>query len=141
MSTRHGSLAVAAAGAAPDGGAPPGRHVRRVARSGAVGLVLTAALVTGLTGCGRSADAGAAGGAGGAAHGSTSGGGDGSTVAGAPAGSPSGAAGTADVGSAASSGASSSPAATDVAALQQAVDQAGTLADQVDQDLAGDSGS
>lgn len=103
---------------------------RRTGVALAAGVVLAAGLAgCGLTGSGGHAgQAGAVGGSSGASSGVTSGGGS-------RAGSAGGGVTTSP------SGASSSPAATDVAGLQQAVGQAGTLADQVDQDLAGDAGS
>ncbi|WP_263731273.1 hypothetical protein [Cellulomonas sp. SG140] len=107
--------------------------LRADARRGGVALLLTAGLVAGLAGCGL------AGHGGGTTNGSLSGTAGGSAArGGAAAGSPSGGTGPAAGGS---SGASASPAATDVDGLQQAVDQAGSLADQVDQDMAGDASS
>ncbi len=94
------------------------------------GLALAATLALGLAGCGAAGHAGAAGAVGGTAASA------GGTRAAASGTGGAGGAGTTDP-----SGASSSPAATDVAALQQAVNQAGTLADQVDQDMSADAGS
>lgn len=102
---------------------------------GGVALLLTAGLVAGLAGCGL-AGHGSVGAGGGTANGGVTGG---SAVGGSAAGGTAGGGTTGT--SAGSSGASSSPAATDVDGLQQAVDQAGSLADQVDQDMAGDASS
>ena len=94
-------------------------------------MVLVAGVVAGLTGCGLGGHAaGVAERSGGAASSAGAGASGGGTTS---SGTTSGTAGP--------SGASSSTAATDVGALQQAVDQAGTLADQVHQDIAGDSDS
>jgi hypothetical protein len=114
-------------------------RVRADARRGGVAVLLTAGLVAGLAGCGLAGHTGSAGSGGTTTNGSASGpaaGGAarGGSVTGRTSGGTGGAAGG-------SSGASSSPAATDLDGLQQAVDQAGSLADQVDQDMAGDASS
>ncbi|BDO43546.1 hypothetical protein [Cellulomonas sp. NTE-D12] len=113
-------------------------RLRADARRRGVALLLTAGLVAGLAGCGL-AGHGSVGAGGGTTNGAASGTVGGSAArGGSAAGSASGGTGAAAGGS---SGASSSPAATDVDGLQQAVDQAGSLADQVDQDMAGDASS
>ncbi|MBN9328009.1 hypothetical protein [Cellulomonas sp. 73-145] len=112
-------------------------RLRAAARRGGVALLLTAGLVAGLAGCGLAGHGSGAGG--GTTNGAASGTAGGSAARGGSAtGSASGGTGA---GAGGSSGASSSPAATDVDGLQQAVDQAGSLADQVDQDMAGDASS
>lgn len=114
-------------------------RLRADARRGGVALLLTAGLVAGLAGCGLAGHGSGTGSGGGTTSGAASGTAGGSTArGGSAAGSPSGGTGSAAGGS---SGASPSPAATDVDGLQQAVDQAGSLADQVDQDMAGDASS
>lgn len=113
-------------------------RLRADARRGGVALLLTAGLVAGLAGCGL-AGHGSMGSGGGTTNGAASGTAGGSTArGGSAAGGTAGGTGSAAGGS---SGASPSPAATDVDGLQQAVDQAGSLADQVDQDMAGDASS
>lgn len=116
-------------------------QLRADARRGGVALLLTAGLVAGLAGCGLGGHTGGTGSGGGTTNGSAAGhGAAGGASAGAAGGSSAAGGGTTGA-PAGSSGASSSPAATDVDGLQQAVDQAGSLADQVDQDMAGDASS